>query len=197
MSARMTAPARREAVLEAACGVFVRSSYHGTTTKMIAAQAGVTEPIIYRHFHSKRDLYLACLEASWTRVQALWDKALLGEPDPSSWVPAIGLAYLETKDKRARLVDLWIQALSEASDDAHIRRYLRGQIREVHDYVQDVIVRAQRAGGIIPERDPAAEAWVFISIGLLGTIDRRLGMLEGELPRIVAARRTWMTGRPG
>jgi AcrR family transcriptional regulator len=197
MSARMTAPARREAVLEAACGVFVRSSYHGTTTKMIAAQAGVTEPIIYRHFHSKRDLYLACLEASWTRVQALWDKALAGEPDPSSWVPAIGLAYLGTKDKRARLVDLWIQALSEASDDVHIRRYLRGQIREVHDYVQDVIVRAQRAGGIIPERDPAAEAWVFISIGLLGTIDRRLGMLEGELPRIVAARRTWMTGRPG
>ena len=197
MSARMTAPARREAVVEAACGVFVRSSYHGTTTKMIAAQAGVTEPIIYRHFHSKRDLYLACLEASWTRVQALWDKALAGEPDPSSWVPAIGLAYLETKDKRARLVDLWIQALSEASDDAHIRRYLRGQIREVHDYVQDVIVRAQQAGGIIPERDPAAEAWVFISIGLLGTIDRRLGMLEGELPHIVAARRTWMTGRPG
>jgi hypothetical protein len=107
----------------------------------------------------------------------------------------MGVAYLTAKDKRTRLVDLWIQALSETSDDPHIRRYLRRQIREVHDYVEDVISRSQAAGGFVRDRDPSAEAWVFISIGLLGTIDRRLGMLNGELGRIVAARRSWMTGR--
>ena len=32
----MTAPARREAMIEIACGVFARSSYRGTTTKVIA-----------------------------------------------------------------------------------------------------------------------------------------------------------------
>jgi AcrR family transcriptional regulator len=197
MSSRMTAPARREALIEIACGVFARSSYRGTTTKSICSEAGVTEPILYRHFPSKRDLYLACLDAAWTRVQALWAKALADEPDPCGWLQAMGVAYLTAKDKRARLVDLWIQALSEASDDPQIRRYLRRQIREVHDYVRDVIARSQQAGGVISERDPSAEAWVFISIGLLGTIDRRLSMLDGELGRIVAARRTWMTGRPG
>ena len=197
MSARMTAPARREAMIEIACGVFARSSYRGTTTKAICSEAGVTEPILYRHFPSKRDLYLACLDAAWTRVQALWAKALDEEPDPTAWLQAMGAAYLTAKDKRARLVDLWIQALSETSDDPHIRRYLRRQIREVHDYVMGVIRRSQDAGGIIAERDPSAEAWVFISIGLLGTIDRRLSMLDGELARIVAARRTWMTSRPG
>jgi TetR/AcrR family transcriptional regulator len=155
----------------------------------------VTEPILYRHFPSKRDLYLACLNAAWARVQALWEKALAGEPDPGSWLQAMGVAYLTAKDKRTRLVDLWIQALSEASDDPQIRRYLRRQIREVHDYVEDVISRSQAAGGFVRDRDPSAEAWVFISIGLLGTIDRRLGMLNGELGRIVAARRSWMTGR--
>ena len=197
MSARMTAPARREAMIEIACGVFARSSYRGTTTKAICSEAGVSEPILYRHFPSKRDLYLACLDAAWTRVQALWAKALDEEPDPTAWLQAMGAAYLTAKDKRARLVDLWIQALSEASDDPHIRRYLRRQIREVHDYVVEVIRGSQAAGGIIADRDPSAEAWVFISIGLLGTIDRRLSMLDGELARIVAARRTWMTGRPG
>jgi TetR/AcrR family transcriptional regulator len=196
MSSRMTAPARREALIDTACGVFAQSSYRGTTTKAIAADAGVTEPILYRHFPSKRDLYLACLDAAWARVQALWEKALASEPDPGGWLQAIGLAYLSTKDKRARLVDLWIQALSEARDDPHIRRYLRRQVREVHEYVEDVIRRSQEAGGVAPERDPSAEAWVFISIGLLGTIDRRLSMLDGELGRIVAARRSWMTGRP-
>jgi AcrR family transcriptional regulator len=195
MSVRMTAPARRAALIDAACGVFVRGSYHGTTTKEIACEAGITEPILYRHFASKRDLYLACLDQAWARVQALWDKAVEDEPDPSRWLAAMGIAYLSAKDRRARPVDLWIQALTEASDEADIRRYLRRQIREVHAYVIDVIVRSQAAGGILPDRDASAEAWIFVSIGLLGTIDRRLGILEGELPRIVAARRRWMTGR--
>jgi TetR/AcrR family transcriptional regulator len=197
VSSRMTAAARREAVLDTACGVFARHSYRGTTTKAIAAEAGITEPILYRHFPSKRDLYLACLDEAWMRVQSMWEKALAAEPDPSGWVQAIGLAYLAAKDKKARLVDLWIQALSEATDDPQIRRYLRRQIRDVHDYVQGVITRAQEAGGIDPARDASAEAWVFMAIGLLGTIDRRLNLLDGELAGIVAARRQWMTGRAG
>jgi AcrR family transcriptional regulator len=191
----MSAVDRRAALLECACGVFARGSYRGTTTKEIACEAGISEPILYRHFESKRDLYLACLDEAWARVQALWEKALADEPDPSAWLPAIGLAYLSAKDKRARVVDLWIQALTETSDDAHIRRYLRKQIREVHDFVRALIVRSQEAGGILPDRDPAAEAWVFMSIGLLGTIDRRLNLLDGELAQIVASRRRWLTGR--
>jgi TetR/AcrR family transcriptional regulator len=194
-AARMAAADRRAALLETACGVFARGSYRGTTTKEIACEAGISEPILYRHFPSKRDLYLACLDEAWRRVQALWAKALAEEADPSAWLQAIGLAYLSGRDKRARLVDFWIQALTEASDDAHIRRYLRRQIREVHDYVADVIARAQEAGGIEPDRDPSAEAWIFMSIGLLGTIDRRLDLLDGALTSIVASRRRWMTGR--
>jgi AcrR family transcriptional regulator len=195
MSGRMAAAERRAALLECACGVFARGSYRGTTTKEIANEAGISEPILYRHFPSKRDLYLACLDEAWTRVQALWHKAIATEPDPSGWLQAMGIAYLTAKDKRSRLVDLWIQALTEASEDAHIRRYLRRQIRDVHDYVSSVIMRSQEAGGILRERDPSAEAWVFMAIGLLGTIDRRLSLLDGELSRIVAARRRWMTGR--
>ena len=66
----------------------------------------------------------------------------------------------------------------------------------MHDYVVDVIRRSQEAGGIIADRDPSAEAWVFISSACSATIDRRLGMLDGELAHIVAARRAWMTSRP-
>jgi AcrR family transcriptional regulator len=191
----MCAADRRAALLDSACVVFARGSYRGTTTKEIAAEAGVTEPILYRHFPSKRDLYLACLDEAWARVQELWEKAIEDEPDSSRWLLAVGLAYLSARDTRARLVDFWIQALTEASEDPEIRRYLRRQIREVHDYVQRLIERAQEEGGILAERDAAAEAWIFISIGLLGTIDRRLSLLDGELDLIVAQRRLWMTGR--
>jgi hypothetical protein len=66
----------------------------------------------------------------------------------------------------------------------------------VHGFVADVIRRAQKAGGLKPERDADAEAWIFISLGLLSTIDRRLsGLVGDEFDRITASRRAWMTGK--
>lgn len=196
MSTRLTGPQRRQAVVETACRVFAKGSYRGSTTAQIARETGVTEPVLYRHFASKRELYLACLDAVWERVRALWEKALEGEAESSNWLRAIGKAYLEERGAgRIVLVDLWIQALTEAADDPEIRRALRAQLREVHAFVAEVISRAQAAGGIVAERDPGAEAWIFISLGLLSTIDRRLGNLVGDgFDDIVASRRAWMTG---
>ena len=196
---RLTGPERRAAVVETACRVFSKRSYHGSTTAEIARATGVTEPVLYRHFASKRELYLACLDAVWEQVRALWEKALEAEDDPANWLKAIGKAYLEARAAaRVVLVDLWIQALTEAADDPDIRRALRDQVHEVHDFVADLIRRAQDEGGILPDRDPDAEAWIFISLGLLTTIDRRLGSIVGEqFDDIIASRRAWMTGRTG
>ncbi len=193
---RLTGPQRKAAVVETACRVFSKSSYHGSTTAQIARETGVTEPVLYRHFASKRELYLACLDAVWEQVRTMWTTALEADADPSTWLRTIGKAYLEARAAaRVVLVDLWIQALTEAADDPEIRRALRAQVREVHSFVADVIRRSQEAGGIIPERDPDAEAWIFISLGLLTTIDRRLGGLVGdEFDEIIASRREWMTG---
>jgi hypothetical protein len=107
----------------------------------------------------------------------------------------MGRAYLQSKDEKILLANLWIQALTQAADDPKIRRALRDQVREVHDFVADVIRRSQAAGGVLRERDADAEAWIFISVGLLGTIDRRLGGLVGEeFEAIFASRRRWMVG---
>jgi AcrR family transcriptional regulator len=194
---RLSGPERKRAVVETACRIFAKGSYHGSTTAEIARATGVTEPVLYRHFSSKRDLYLACLDSVWQQVHTLWQKTLADEPDPENWIKAIGKAYLEARAAaRIVLVDLWIQALTEAADDPEIRRALRSQVREVHEFVADVIRRGQAAGGIVAERDPDAEAWIFISLGLLSTIDHRLGNIVGdEFADIVDSRREWMTGR--
>jgi TetR/AcrR family transcriptional regulator len=190
MSSRMTAPARREALIETACGVFSRSSYRGTTTKAIAAEAGITEPILYRYFDSKRDLYLACLDETWRGFRDAAEKALA--EDPGRCLGAIADAYMAKRSK-LRLVDLWIQALTEASDDAVIAKALRKQIREVHDFFAEVIRRGQEAGVLHPDRDAVAEAWLFVAGGLLATIDHRLGGLLGpDLERVRASRRAYM-----
>ena len=194
---RLPAKERRTAVVETACRVFAKSSYRGSTTAQIARETGVTEPVLYRHFASKRELYLACLAAAWDQLRLLWDEALEREKDPGMWLATLGQTYLQGRAAdRIILIDLWIQALTEAADDLEIRRGLREQVREVHSFVADVIRRAQKAGGIVAGRDADAEAWIFVSLGLLSTIDRRLtGLVGDEFDRIIASRRAWMTGK--
>lgn len=195
MTTRLPAEERKAAVLDCACGMFSTGSYRGTTTAEIARRAGVTEPILYRHFASKRDLYLAVLDESWRRLRELWDGVIAAEDDPKLWIAAIGRAYFEATDPRLHSANLWIQSLTEASDDPEIRKYLRKHMREVHEYVADVMRRSQDAGGVLPGRDPRAEAWIFIAVGLLGTVGRRVGgLLEGDFAAIFASRRKWLTG---
>jgi AcrR family transcriptional regulator len=193
---RLSAEERRAGVLETACQIFAKGSYHGATTAEIARGAGVTEPILYRHFASKRDLYLACLAAAWAETRAMWEAAIAEEPDPALWVTHMGRSYLAARDKRGHIALLWLQAMTEASDDPEIRRFVRRQMREVHDFVAGVIRRGQKEGAIIADRDPDAEAWIFISLGLLGTVSKRLGgMADEDFPKIFASRRRWMIGK--
>lgn len=187
---RLSAPDRRQVVLDTACRVFFKKSYRAATTAEIARAAGITEPILYRHFGSKRDLYVACLEEAWRQFHEFAEDAL--ETNPAGCLGAIADAYV-AKGAKLRLVDLWIQALAEASEDPVIAKALRAQIRSVHDFFADVIRRGQADGIVNVDRDPVAEAWIFISGGLLATIDQRLGgLLVGDLEGVRTSRRTWM-----
>jgi TetR/AcrR family transcriptional regulator len=58
----MSAPDRRQQLLETALDFFSRKGFEGSTTKEIAAAAGVTEAIIFRHFPNKQALYKAVLD---------------------------------------------------------------------------------------------------------------------------------------
>ncbi len=193
---RLAAMERRAAVLDTACRIFSKGSYRGTTTAEIARESGVTEPILYRHFSSKRELYLACLDQAWERMRSSWEAAIEADPDPTNWMPSMARSFFEHKEQKVVLSNLWIQALAEASEDPEIRKHLRRNLKEVHDFAAGVIRRCQEAGCVPAERDPDAEAWIFLSLSLLGAIGRRLGgLVEGEFERIRDSRRRWMTGR--
>jgi len=57
--ARLKAPQRREQLISVATKQFAKFGYDATTTGHIAKSAGVTEPILYRHFGSKQELFIA------------------------------------------------------------------------------------------------------------------------------------------
>ena len=59
---RLPVAERRALIIEAAGRLFGERGYEATRLDEIAAAAGVTKPIVYRHFDSKRELYLALLD---------------------------------------------------------------------------------------------------------------------------------------
>jgi TetR/AcrR family transcriptional regulator len=193
---RLAADDRRAAIVEAALQVFSARSYRGATTAEIAREAGVTEPILYRHFAGKRELFLACLDEVWARMREAVEDVIRSEPDPAEWVLAMPKAITVLRRQKLAPTQLWLQALSEATEDPEIRKHFRRHLRDVHDYVADNLRRSQAAGGVLPDRDVGAEAWIGLGIGLLRSVQDRFGGLLGdeELDAVAVARKAWLTG---
>jgi AcrR family transcriptional regulator len=194
VSPRLPAAERRLALIETAIRVFSDGSYRGTTTAEIARAAGVSEPILYRHFASKRDLYLAALDHVWGRARVQWERALESTGNVREAFETMGRDHVTIRDCKFQMAELWVQALSEANEDAALRRELRRHMREVHDFVASVIRRGQEEGVLHPGRNADAEAWTFLAGGVLGMVGRRIGLLnEDEVHEIRQARLDWLT----
>ncbi len=193
-SARLPAAERRLELVETAVRVFSEGSYRGTTTAEIARAAGVSEPILYRHFASKRELYFAALDQVWTQARAAWEAALADEADVLAALDAMGRGHFAVRDCKHQLSELWVQALSEATEDPELRKYLRRHMREVHDFFAGLLRRGQAEGVLRADRDVDAEAWIFLAGGILGMVGRRVGLLDDtEVGRIHAARLAWLS----
>ena len=54
---RLDSDDRRRAIVDAAVPLFARKGFAGTTTRELAAAAGVSEALLFRHFPSKQSLY--------------------------------------------------------------------------------------------------------------------------------------------
>ncbi len=160
---RLPVAERRALIVEAAGRLFGERGYDATRLDAIAAAAGVTKPIVYRHFDSKRDLYLALLD----RHRA----------DLSGFVgamPADG-----TAEERLRAVlDLWLDYV-----EAHAYSWkmlfrdtgggpeVAARRREVHAEARAVLVELIRslASKPIPRRQlaPLAE---LMSMGMAALV---------------------------
>jgi AcrR family transcriptional regulator len=83
-STRLSATARREQILDVALEVFGRAGFDGASMNDVADAAGVTKPVLYQHFDSKRELYRALLEEVGSRLLSAIAKATADAPDGRS-----------------------------------------------------------------------------------------------------------------
>src|SRR5215468_11017492 len=80
---RMRRAERREQILAAATRAFARSGFAATGLDDVAAEAGITRVILYRHFESKTDLYQAVLDRFCTVLSAHVHETVGGFTDAS------------------------------------------------------------------------------------------------------------------
>ena len=80
---RLPRAQRREQILTAATEAFARSGFAATGLEDIAAEAGITRVILYRHFDSKTDLYQAVLDRMCARLDAHVEEPVGGFTDAS------------------------------------------------------------------------------------------------------------------
>jgi AcrR family transcriptional regulator len=93
MATRLPAPRRRRQLLDVATDVFGESGYHQASMDAIAEAAGVTKPVLYQHFASKRELYLELLDDVGTRLMDAVVAATRAADDPHQQVEAGFRAY--------------------------------------------------------------------------------------------------------
>ncbi len=95
----MTAAARREVIARAATEVFAERGYQGASIEEIARRSGVTPPVVYDHFESKRDLYKSLLESHFADLREVWRRHFTGDDPPERRV--------------ARSFDAWFSYIEE------------------------------------------------------------------------------------
>lgn len=83
---RLSAEDRREVIERAATAVFGQRGYRGATIDEIARRSGVTVPVVYDHFVSKRQLYQHLIERSYEQLRSIWLDHAGGGGPISSWI---------------------------------------------------------------------------------------------------------------
>src|SRR3954469_5364006 len=87
--ARLKAPQRREPLIYRATKLFASFGYDATTTAAIAKAAGVTEPILYRHFKSKQELFVAIVRSVSDETVSRWREEIANVSDPAERIKRV------------------------------------------------------------------------------------------------------------
>ena len=155
---RMPRDQRRIQLLEAANDVFTTRGYHAAAMDDIADAAGVSKPVLYQHFGSKLDLYLALLDISCDRLVDVVREALDSTGDNADRVVATMGAFYEFVSSASGEFRFVFE--SDLTGDGQVQRRLWRVNNEIADAIAEVIVS---------DTGLAADRAKLLAISLVGT----------------------------
>lgn len=171
---RLDARTRRDLILKSATQIFARYSYRMAAVADIAREAGTSEPTVYKHFASKKELFLTILEKVGSSLLKSWQEAASREPDPIQLLRQIGLAHYEATHAHPESLRIQFQALSEVEDE-DVKQVLRESFEAYLGFLGQIVDRAKEVGAIDRAVDSQAMAWQFLSIGFTFNLSSLLG----------------------
>jgi AcrR family transcriptional regulator len=134
---RLSAEARRAQLLDVARSVFAADGYHGAAMEQIAGSAGVTKPVLYQHFESKKELYLALLEEDMGRLLSMVEDTIAGAKSNRERIQRATSAYFDFIEENEGSFRLLFRETMGADPD----------FREVVEHFRDQV--SSRIGTII------------------------------------------------
>jgi TetR/AcrR family transcriptional regulator len=159
---RLPADERRRQLIEVSIDLFSRKGFAGTTTKEIAAAAGVTEAIIFRHFATKQDLYTAIVEHMCSRAETEdWlrgAQSLMDRNDDEGLLRYIMKGILDFTRADRRYERLILFAALEGHELALMHHNATSGVAQS---LVEYIARRQRDGAII-SADPHLVIFIFV-----------------------------------
>ena len=133
----MPRSARRAQLLESALQVFVAQGYHAAAMDDIAVQAGVSKPVLYKHFPGKLDLYLALLDVACDEAVAQVRAALASTTDNQERVAASTEAFYAYVADPAAAFRLVFE--SDLTNEPEVRRRVERVTVQCADAIAEVI----------------------------------------------------------
>ena len=163
----MRAPERRAQLLDVARRVFGNSGFHGVSMEDVAKEAGITKPILYDHFSSKKELYLALLDEDLAELHEKVREALDSPTGNRERIRRSFQAYFEFVHEQAEGFRLMMQETVGVERDFRERV---GQFR--FDTVSEVadLIQRESAGRLDRER---AEIVALALVGMAETVAQR------------------------
>src|SRR5687767_11219068 len=127
---RKSAEVRREEILAVALEHFAEGGYHGTSTEVIAKQAGISQPYLFRLFRTKRELFLACNDRACEKVLDAFRRAAAEAPEGER-LHAMGHAYVTELLPDRHAILMLMQAYAAAGADPKIQEHVRRRYGDV------------------------------------------------------------------
>jgi AcrR family transcriptional regulator len=195
---RLPAEKRREQLLDCAADLFARSGYARATTAELAKAAGVTEPIIYRHFNSKRDLFIALVERTAKQTLDHWEQRLADASDPAERLRRLIGDNPMVSNEGAAPYRVLLQAITEVQDD-EIKKAVANHFGNLHAFLSRELKRAQDERKVMRVFSADLIAWTLIHVGLGYGVLVALGVpgagedadghhVQGMLERLIVGR---------
>lgn len=163
--ARLKAPQRRDQILAVATKLFASHGYDGATTAAIAEAAGVTEPILYRHFQGKQALFVSIVQAMSEKTIRHWEVLIEGTSDPMEQIRRIARQFPEQIEHLSDAYHVLHGALASSSNE-QVLAVVREHYKVKQAFFAKIIRTGQEAGHVRKDLDPNLPAWEIINLGI-------------------------------